>query len=54
MIKSKGTEAKTLVGVHTHTHTHTGSASGYLEYKKIIEKIKTHEFYRYFGIPKYV
>ena len=39
---------------HTHTHTHTGSVSGYLRYKKIIENIKTHVLYIYFGIPKYV
>ena len=48
-------EAKTVAGVHTHTHTHThtGSVSGYLTYKKIIEKMKTHVFYKYFGVPKY-
>ena len=54
MRKETTIEAKTLVGVYTHTHTHTGSASGYLAYKKIIENIKTHVLYMYFGIPKYI
>ena len=52
MRKETTIKTKTLVGVHTHTHT--GSASGYLRYKKIIENIKTHVLYMYFGIPKYV
>ncbi len=35
-------------------HMHTDCASGYLRYKKIIENIKAHVLYIYFGIPNYI
>ena len=33
---------------------HADSVSGYLIYKKIVENIKAHVLYIYFGIPKYI